>query len=344
MTEPQLAELEVPLPAAPEDLLSVSGLTIGFVRRGRILDAVHSVSFDLAHGEALGIVGESGSGKSVTALALLRLLDPHKTRISGSVSLAGVEVLDLRPSELRKTRGADVGFVFQDPLGSLNPGMHIERQLTEPLRLHARATSKTDAREQALEMLRLVGISDPRRRLRQYPHELSGGMRQRVMIAGALITRPQLVILDEPTTALDVTIQAQILDLLRRLRTELGMSMLIISHDLGVVAQVADRVAVMYAGRLVESGATHDVLSHPRHPYTRGLIASRPRLDGSLDDPLFPIPGQPPTLEEHAANACSFQPRCPIAMYKCSHEQPVLEGRRHPAACWATKSFPEAAS
>ncbi|SFJ88558.1 peptide/nickel transport system ATP-binding protein/oligopeptide transport system ATP-binding protein/dipeptide transport system ATP-binding protein [Amycolatopsis sacchari] len=338
MSEPQLVELEAPAAAPAEVLLSVRDLKVGFKRGGGVLEAVHSISFDLGQGEALGIVGESGSGKSVTALALLRLLDPKKSEITGEVALAGRNLVHLNARELRKTRGRDVGFVFQDPLGSLNPAKRIEQQLTEPLRLHGLTSGKADSREQALEMLRLVGISDPRRRLRQYPHELSGGMRQRVMIAGAIITRPRLVILDEPTTALDVTIQAQILDLLSRLRVELGTSMLLISHDLGVVAQVADRVSVMYAGRIVESGSTQEVLDHPRHPYTRGLIASRPRLDSPLTEPLVPIPGQPPALEDHAFDACSFQPRCPHAVATCKEELPLLAGQPHPAACWVANS------
>lgn len=339
MSQRQLADLKSLPDRSTEAILAVRNLTVGLNRGGKMFDAVHAVSFDIGPGETLGIVGESGSGKSVTALALLRLLDPKKSHISGEVVLSGVDLIRLGKELLRKTRGAAVGFVFQDPLASLNPSKHIEHQLTEPLRLHGLTSGRHDAREQALEMLRLVGISDPGRRLRQYPHELSGGMRQRVMIAGALITRPRLVILDEPTTALDVTIQAQILDLLRRLRAELGMSMLLISHDLGVVAQVADQVSVMYAGRLVESGRTADVLENPQHPYTRGLIASRPRLDSPLNEPLRPIAGQPPSLEEHAKGACSFTPRCPVAMEICARELPVLEGTAQSVACWRVSSF-----
>jgi oligopeptide/dipeptide ABC transporter ATP-binding protein len=321
--------------------LSVCDLTVGFRKQSGLVNAVHSISLDIDRAGTLGLVGESGSGKSVTAMALVKLLDRRTATITGSVMLDGVDLLALSDSGLRRVRGAEVGFVFQDPLGSLNPGMRIGRQLLEPLRLHGLGRGDK-ARARALEMLDLVGINDPKRRFRQYPHELSGGMRQRVAIAAALIARPKLLILDEPTTALDVTIQAQILALLRDLRRELDMTMLLISHDLGVVAQVADRVSVMYAGRIVETGSTQAVLDTPRHPYTRGLMASRPELGHGSREPLRPIAGQPPSLEAHAVAACSFQPRCPVAVERCSRELPQLIGREHCVACWVASGLEEA--
>ncbi|GAA3810613.1 ABC transporter ATP-binding protein [Amycolatopsis tucumanensis] len=317
----------------PSSLLEVDDLTVRFRRNRRTLEAVHGISFSLSAGESLGIVGESGSGKSITALAMIRLLDPMTSSVSGAVRFAGRDVFTLSPRALRKVRGADIAYVFQDPLGSLNPSMRIEHQLTEPLRLHGLAHGR-QARQRALEMLELVGINDPARRLRQYPHEISGGMRQRVMIAGALITNPSVVILDEPTTALDATIQAQILELLADLRKRLSMGMLLISHDLGVVAQVTDRVAVMYAGRIVETGATAEVLAAPQHPYTRGLLSSRPRLNAPRTAALTPIPGQPPTLEAHPQTGCGFAPRCPLADDHCRSALPPLGSQTHAAACW----------
>lgn len=317
----------------PSSLLEVNNLTVTFRRNRKKLEAVHGISFGLSAGESLGIVGESGSGKSITALAMIRLLDPMTAEVSGSVRFAERDLFTLSQRALRKVRGTDIAYVFQDPLGSLNPSMRIEYQLTEALRLH-RLGRGSQARQRALEMLELVGINDPRRRLRQYPHEISGGMRQRVMIAGALITNPSVVILDEPTTALDATIQAQILELLADLRKRLSMGMLLISHDLGVVAQVTDRVAVMYAGRIVETGPTQELLANPRHPYTRGLLSSRPRLNAPSTAPLTPIPGQPPTLEARPASGCAFAPRCPLADDHCRSALPPLGPENHKAACW----------
>jgi oligopeptide/dipeptide ABC transporter ATP-binding protein len=316
-------------------LLEVSDLRVEFAtRRGR-LQAVRGLSYTLGAGETLGIVGESGSGKSVAALAVLGLLPPRTARItSGSVRFAGEELVGMSERRLRAIRGTGIALIFQDPLSSLNPVLTISRQITEQLEAHGKASGRAAARK-AVELLERVGLPDPERRARQYPHELSGGMRQRAMIAIALSCEPALLIADEPTTALDVTIQAQILELLAELRASLGMAVLLITHDLGVVAGVTDRVAVMYAGRIVESGATETLLAHPAHPYTAGLLGSIPRLDRPRQAALTPIPGAPPDLGAEL-HGCPFRPRCPRALDKCAADpplEPVGPGRM--AACWA---------
>lgn len=325
-------------PSEVDDVLRVEDLRVSFHKGSQpAVEAVHGVSFAVPRGRTLGIVGESGSGKSVTAMALVRLLDPRQATVTGRVLLNGVDLLKSTERQLRRVRGGQVGFVFQDPLGSLNPSMKIGRQMTESLRLHGQGGGHEDL---AAEMLRLVGITDPSRRLRQYPHELSGGMRQRVMIAAALISRPALLVLDEPTTALDVTIQAQNLQLLKELKATTGVSMIFISHDLGVVAQVADEVAVMYAGRIVEQGPTADVLHSPVHQYTAGLLACRPRLSSEAEA-LVAIPGVPPSIRDHAQRGCSFAPRCAVALPECRESLPELVVGQHSAACWvpATKGL-----
>ncbi len=322
-------------PAGP--LLSVRDLQVRFVTRDRTVHAVNGVSFDLDAGETLGLVGESGSGKSVTSLALLGLLPRRTAQIpAGEVRFADEDLLHAPESRLRQVRGNDVAMVFQDPMTSLNPVLTVGRQLTETLRTHL-AMDKQQARDAAADLLDRVGIPDPRRRLREYPHQFSGGMRQRVMIAMAIACRPRVLIADEPTTALDVTIQAQILELLRGLVETERMGLLLITHDLGVVAGVCERTAVMYAGRIVETGPTADLFARPRHPYTLGLLRSVPRLDAGSDLPLAPIPGSPRDLTD-APSACAFAPRCAYATDESRERLPVLTpvdgDRDHLVACW----------
>jgi oligopeptide/dipeptide ABC transporter ATP-binding protein len=312
-------------------LLNIEHLSVVFGDRTGRVPAVQDVTWSVDHGEVVGLVGESGSGKSVTALSLLGLL-PDSADVTGRALLNDVDLSTLSAKEMQRLRGSQIGMVFQDPLSSLDPTMRIGPQLVESLTVHRRV-SRRDARIRAMEMLELVGIPDPARRLKQYPHELSGGMRQRVMIGAALIAEPELLIADEPTTALDVTIQAQIIELLGRLRRELGMSIILITHDLGVVAGLADRINVMYAGRLVETGPARDVLRTPQHPYTRALISSVPRID-RLDAELRPIAGSPPSSSA-IPSGCPFWPRCPEAMPRCREEMPPLYsiGPTHVAAC-----------
>ena len=309
-------------------LLSVSDLRTHFHTREGVVRAVDGVNFDIAPGETLGIVGESGSGKSVTAYSLLGLVPQPPGRIeSGEALFAGNDLLGLSGAALRAVRGKRVSMIFQDPMTALNPYMTIGKQVMEPLRIHE-ACSKAEARERAIAMLAAVGILEPERRLGMYPHEFSGGMRQRVMIAMALITKPDLLIADEPTTALDVTVQAQILDLIRALQREMGMAVMLISHDLGVVARVCDRVLVMYAGRIVESAPARELFRHPRHPYTQALLDSLPATHQKGGD-LYTIPGLPPDLIQ-PIKGCAFAPRCAHAQERC--QQPVelqsLGGRR----------------
>jgi len=322
---------------AETPLLSVRDLQVEF-RGRRTVRAVRGISYDLARGETLGIVGESGSGKSVSALSLVGLLPRRAGRITGgSVRLDGRELVGLAPDELRGVRGARVGFVFQDPLSSLNPVLTVGRQITESLEAHT-GRSGSAATTRAIELLELVGIPNPARRVKEYPHQFSGGMRQRAMIAMALACEPALLIADEPTTALDVTIQAQIIELLRRLREEMGMAVLLITHDLGVVAGFADRVAVMYAGRIVETGVTEEVLAAPAHPYTVGLLRSMPRLDRARQGRLTPIEGSPPDLGGTLVG-CAFAPRCAWRIERCRSEDPDLAAvggtAAHRAACHA---------
>ncbi len=310
-------------PRSGAPLLAVKDLHVEFSGRAGVVRAVRGLSYEIGAGETVGLVGESGSGKSVSALSLLGLLPKRVGRVSsGSALFEGEEILHLSDERLRKIRGARIAMIFQDPLSSLNPVLTIGRQITEAIEAHQRVTRK-QARTRASELLELVGIPDPDARLDNYPHQFSGGMRQRAMIAMALSCEPSLLIADEPTTALDVTIQAQILELLRRLRTELRMAVLLITHDLGVVAGFADRLAVMYAGRLVELGPTETILSDPAHPYTVGLLRSLPRLDRPPQIALTPIEGSPPDLASDL-RGCPFSPRCAWSLEICSTDDPPL--------------------
>ena len=321
-----------------QPLLRVEHLSTAFSTRAGTVRAVDDVSFDLGSGEALGIVGESGSGKSVLARSLLHLVpDPSGKMISGSVSLDGVDLYRLSERELGRIRGSKIAIVFQDPLSSLNPTLTIGFQLSEGLMLH-QGLGRSEAWARAIELLDAVGIPDGKTRASSYPFELSGGMRQRVMIAMAISCRPKVLIADEPTTALDVTTQAQIMELILRLRRTTGSAMVLISHDLGLVAGVVDRVAVMYAGRVVELGRVDTILKSPAHPYTLALLRSIPRLDRPRPDRLIAIQGVPPDPVRRPSG-CAFHPRCPLAMDICRQETPQLEpldGEHHEVACWAT--------
>ncbi|PAP92416.1 MAG: ABC transporter ATP-binding protein [Mesorhizobium sp.] len=316
-------------------VLEVSDLqTVFWSRRTRIY-AANGVSFHLNRGELLGVVGESGSGKSVTMMSLLRLLpSPPAEIVSGRVRLGDRDLLSLDPSEMRKVRGGEVGFIFQDPMTSLNPVFTVGYQLMEPLRKHL-GLGRSEARKRAIELLSRVGIPSPQDRINDYPHQFSGGMCQRVMIAIALACDPKVLIADEPTTALDVTIQAQILELVQKLRQEMGMSVIWITHDLGVVAGIADRVMVMYGGLVVECAAADDLYANPRHPYTRALLETVPRADMAGQERLKSVGGQPPHLTVFPTS-CPFAPRCPHAFDRCRSERPPLMpvGEGHDAACW----------
>jgi len=318
----------------PQTVLEVSGLKTHFHTQDGTVHAVNGVSFDLHHGELLAVVGESGSGKSVTMMSLLRLIPmPPGEIVGGTAEFADEDLLQLPPEELRKVRGGQIGFIFQDPMTSLNPVLTIGRQITEPLLLHT-DLDKNGAKERATELLDMVGIPDAKARLKAYPHELSGGMRQRVMIAIALACSPEIIIADEPTTALDVTIQAQIVGIVKDLRERLDTAVIWITHDLGVVAGLADRVLVMYGGRIVEEAPVRDLYATPLHPYTQGLLASLPRLDQKGQE-LVSIPGQPPSMYAEPS-ACSFAPRCPHAFDRCFSEVPDLVEVRpgHRSACF----------
>ncbi|WP_370615217.1 ABC transporter ATP-binding protein [Mumia sp. Pv 4-285] len=302
-------------------LLDVDRLTVEFTGLGSPVKAVRDVSFSLGAGERVGVVGESGSGKSVTSQAVMRLL-PDTARIGGSIEFDGRDVLSMDPTSLAVWRGSDIAMVFQDPMSSLNPLMRVGTQIMEVLRRH-RGLSKSEARAESVRLLRVVGIADAERRVRDYPHQFSGGMRQRVCIAIAAACTPKLIIADEPTTALDVTIQAQVLDLLDHLSDEHGTAVMLISHDLGVVSSFCDRILIMYAGRIVEAGSTEQIIMSPRHPYTRALLDSIPRLRGELPRRLPTIPGAPPTgATPH--ERCSFAARCPRAEERCGVESPDL--------------------
>ena len=288
-------------------MLTVRNLSASFHTRAGIVRAVRNVSFDVAPGETLGIVGESGSGKSVTCYSMMGLIPMPPGRIeSGSAMLDGTDLLHCPEKELRSIRGKRISMIFQDPMTSLNPYLTIGEQVAEPLVIHEGA-GKKEARDRALEQLALVGIPDAEQRMDAYPHQFSGGMRQRVMIAMALITRPEILIADEPTTALDVTVQKQVLDLIRKLQQDMGTSVILITHDLGVVRQYADRINVMYAGRIVESAPARELLEHPRHAYTRALMKSIPGLHAK-GSPLYTIPGLPPNMMQEPCG-CSFRPR-----------------------------------
>jgi oligopeptide/dipeptide ABC transporter ATP-binding protein len=326
-----------------EPLLSVRDLTVRFAARRGYLQAVNGLSFSLSPGEALGIVGESGSGKSVSALALLGLLGRTARITAGSAVFEGRDLIRLGASARRAVRGARIGMVFQDPMSSLNPVLNVRAQIEEPLRTHLKL-SPAERRKRVRELLERVGIPDPHRIAASYPHQLSGGMRQRVMIAMAVACEPALLIADEPTTALDVTIQAQILELFRDLRRRTRMALLLITHDLGIVAGITDRVVVMYAGRAVEYGPTEAVLAQPLHPYTRGLLLSIPRLDRTRGERLTPIQGSPPD-PSRAGHGCPFAPRCPLVAPICTIGPSLISHERGGAvACWAAATPTGAAS
>jgi oligopeptide/dipeptide ABC transporter ATP-binding protein len=316
-------------------LLEVHELRTSFRTSAGLVRAVDGVSWDIAEGETVALVGESGCGKSVSALSVMRLVAEPAGRIeSGRILFKGRDLLALSEEDMRSVRGREIAMVFQEPMTSLNPVLSVGRQLTEGLEIHLKM-SQTQARARAVELLGMVGIPDPERRLAQYPHHFSGGMRQRMMIAMALACNPSLILADEPTTALDVTIQAQILELMRDLSRRLGVAMLIITHNLGVVARYADRVNVMYAGRIIEQAAAAELYAHPRHPYTIGLLRSVPRLDEPRRARLAPIDGQPPDLTR-LPPGCAFGPRCAYRVERCGESAPPLAGVRtaHRSACW----------
>jgi peptide/nickel transport system ATP-binding protein len=308
--------------AAP--LLEVRDLQVGFASEDGLVQAVGGISYTVERGKTLGIVGESGSGKSVSSMTLMGLTRTASATIKGQVLFEGRDLLTLSTEELRRIRGNEIAMIFQDPLSSLHPFYRIGDQIIEGVRAHNDVTKK-QARARAIEMLGLVGIPDPGRRVDSYPHEFSGGMRQRVMIAMALANEPKLLIADEPTTALDVTVQKQILELIDRLQRELGTAVVMITHDLGVVAETADDIAVMYAGRIVERAPVHELFSHPRHPYTWGLLRSIPRLDLPREVELVPVDGRPPSLIG-LGDDCSFRDRCPYAAGCCRPGMPALDG------------------
>jgi oligopeptide transport system ATP-binding protein len=317
------------------DLLNVQGLETQFKTGDGTVHAVNGISFSLKEGEVLGIVGESGCGKSVSMLSLLRLIQsPPGKVVAGQAFYQGRDLLKMSDDEIRSVRGAQVGMVFQDPMTSLNPVLTIGYQLAEPLMLHI-GMNKKEAHERSVELLRLVGMPEPENRLEDYPHQFSGGMRQRVMIAMALACNPQLLIADEPTTALDVTIQAQIVELVKRLRDELGMAIIWITHDLGIVAGLAQRVIVMYAGFIIEEAPVKELYANPLHPYTKGLLGSLPRMDISERHRLVSIDGLPPTLLKKP-DYCPFSSRCKFVVEKCYGQNPPLMpvGPEHRAACW----------
>ena len=327
-------------------LLDVRNLNTTFRTNAGLVRAVDGVSWDIEEGETVALVGESGCGKSVSALSVMRLVAEPAGRVeSGEVIYKGRDLLKLSEEEMRGVRGREIAMIFQEPMTSLNPVLSIGRQLTEGLEIHLKM-NQPEARARAIELLGMVGIPDPARRLAQYPHHFSGGMRQRMMIAMALACNPSLILADEPTTALDVTIQAQILELIKDLSRRLGVAMLIITHNLGVVARYADRVNVMYAGRIIERASAAELYANPRHPYTLGLLRSVPRLDEPRRARLDPIQGQPPDLTR-LPSGCAFAPRCAYRVERCSEAAPPL-GKLTPAhlsACWeAERLIKEAAA
>jgi len=323
-----------------DTLLQVKDLRTQFFTLEGVIRAVDGVSYDVRQGETVAIVGESGCGKSVSALSIMRLVPyPPGRIVAGEIWFNGKNLLVLTDEEMRQVRGKEIAMIFQEPMTSLNPTLTIGRQLTETLEAHLEMGA-ADAGNRAAELLRLVGIPEPERRLRQYPHQFSGGMRQRVMIAMALSCNPKLILADEPTTALDVTIQAQILELMKELSQGFGVAMVIITHNLGVVARYADQVNVMYAGKMIEQGSARDIYESPRHPYTLGLLRSVPRLDQPRKARLEPIDGQPPDLA-HLPPGCSFRLRCTFAIDRCAHEVPPLipVGAGHVSACWVADTL-----
>jgi oligopeptide transport system ATP-binding protein len=320
---------------AVENMLEVKDLEISFSTYAGEVQAVRGVTFDLRHGETLAIVGESGSGKSVTAKSIMRLLPEANSLVKGGeILFEGQDLLSLSEKRMQGIRGSKIAMVFQDPMTSLDPTMRVGRQITESLKKHLGMSGRR-ARERSVELMKMVGIPNAEARLRQYPHQFSGGMRQRVVIAIALACDPQILIADEPTTALDVTIQAQILELLRDLQERIGTSVILITHDLGVVAQTAHRVAVMYAGKVVETGTVREIFYNPQMPYTWGLLSSIPLPTADRSQDLIPIPGSPPDMAD-PPKGCPFTPRCPYAMQICAEEMPgyTTFSAEHRAACW----------
>jgi len=316
-------------------LLNVKNLKTQFLTDDGLVRAVDGVSFDLYEGETLGLVGESGCGKSVSALSLMRLIpNPPGKIVEGEIWFENRDLLQISEDEIREVRGNKIAMIFQEPMTSLNPVLTIGRQIAEPLELH-RHMSKEQALGESVKLLGQVQIPEGKTRVKAWPHQFSGGMRQRVMIAMGLGCNPKLIIADEPTTALDVTIQAQLLQLMKNLTRDYGTALIVITHNLGIVARYADRVNVMYAGRIVEKGTARDIYGDPRHPYTVGLMASVPRLDQDVKTKLLPIEGQPPDLL-HVPPGCSFNPRCRYAIEKCHQETPELVkiGEKHEVACW----------
>jgi peptide/nickel transport system ATP-binding protein len=319
-------------------VLSVRNLKVEFPTRRGTLTAINDVSFDIGPGEVLGVVGESGAGKSITGTAVIGLIEPPGRIAGGEVLLRGARIDNLPPEAMRKVRGKRIGMVFQDPLTSLNPLYRIGDQLTETITTHS-TLSNAQAREKALSLLNEVGIPAPEMRIDAYPHQFSGGMRQRVVLALALAAEPELVIADEPTTALDVSVQAQIIALLKRLCRQHGAAVMLITHDMGVIAETADRVAVMYAGRIAEIGPVRDVIKAPLHPYTKGLMGSIPSLTGESDR-LVQIPGSMPRLTA-IPPGCAFHPRCPRAFVPCNTFRPELQNEQHSqVACWLYHPYP----
>jgi oligopeptide/dipeptide ABC transporter ATP-binding protein len=322
----------------PEKLLDVTDLHVHFTTEDGVVRAVDGVSFELERGKVLGIVGESGSGKSVTAMTLLGLTRGVNTKFEGTIEYKGENLLKMSEAELRRFRGNELAMIFQDPMTSLNPVYKVGSQITEAIRTHEDVNKRT-ARNRAVQLLRQVGIPHPEERVDDYPHQFSGGMRQRAMIAMALANNPDILIADEPTTALDVTIQAQIIELIDKLKDDFNSSVILITHDLGVVADIADDIAVMYAGRIVEYGTKRQVFYDPQHPYAWGLLGSIPRLDREKPERLASIAGAPPSLI-NLPKGCKFRPRCPHAFSKCT-EHPPLENRvgdspPHLDRCWLT--------
>ena len=323
-------------------LLEVKNLVTRFYTEQGVVNAVNGISYRLAEGESLGIVGESGSGKTVGVMSLIGLIPSPPGRVeNGEVNFHGRDLLKLRPAELRHVRGREITMIFQDPMTSLNPVLTIGRQMTEGLKLHL-GMNDTQARKRAIEMLDLVGLPGAEDRLNDYPHQFSGGQRQRIMIAMALSTNPSLLIADEPTTALDVTIQAQIVELVKELQEKLGMAIIWITHDLGVVARMVERLAVMYSGYIVEIGSVWDIYDKPAHPYTLGLLQSLPKVDARQQQRLASIEGLPPDLRQEF-NHCPFAPRCPYVIDKCWEENPPLmpTGRDQQSACWRWETVVE---
>jgi peptide/nickel transport system ATP-binding protein/oligopeptide transport system ATP-binding protein len=327
-----------------QKLLSVKNLKTHFFTDDGVIPAVDGISFDLDRGGTIGIVGESGCGKSVTSLSIMGLIpQPPGKIVDGIIEFEGKDLLKFSEAEMRTIRGNDISMIFQEPMTSLNPVFTVGNQISEAIILH-QGLDKATAREKSIEMLRLVGIPSPEQRIDEYPHQMSGGMRQRVMIAMALSCNPRLLIADEPTTALDVTIQAQILDLMQQLREDLGTAIMMITHDLGVIAEVVEKVVVMYTGKIVETADTYTIFKEPQHPYTIGLLASIPRLDGD-GSRLQAIPGSVP-IPGTFPEGCGFHPRCPFATDLCVQKQPPSfeVGENHHVACWRVVDFNESAN